>query len=188
MKTPTFLEGAGVALLAALAAGLGQAALAWSLPPATAARLTTLLVGFGYLAYLLRRSPERAGRVVAVGTWFAAAGLLWLAWPPLPFYVLAHLGLLWLARSLYLHHGPLAALMDLGLTGLALIAGLGAWLHTGSVFLAVWCLFLVQALFVLIPSRPGPRKAFEEEDRFERAHRSAEAAVRKLSSPSFHRS
>lgn len=180
MKRPSFLEGTGVALVAALAASLGQAALGWALPTGTAARLLTLVIGTAYLLYLLYRSSERVGRVTTIALWSLATGLLWIAGLPLSLYLSAHLCLLWLARSLYFHQVPLAALADLGLTGLSLTAALGAWLHTGSLFLAVWCLFLIQALFVLIPSRSGHSFRMLEEDRFQRAHRSGEAAVRKL--------
>jgi hypothetical protein len=180
MRYPSFLEGAGVALAAALTISLGQAALTLVMPAGTALRLLAALVSLAYLLYLLRRSPERVGRAVTVAAWTAAAGLLWLAAPSPSLYLSAHLVLLWLARSLYFHPGPLAALADLGLTGLAGTAAVGAWLHSGSLFLAVWCLFLGQALFVLIPhvrgSDPSPQL-----DRFERAHRSAESALRKLS-------
>ena len=180
MRHPSFLEVAGVALAVAMAAGLGQAALTLIMPAGTALRLLAALVSLAYLLYLLRRSPERAGRAVTMAAWTVSAGLLWLAALSLSLYLFAHLLLLWLARSLYFHQGPLAALADLGLTGLAGTAAVGAWLQSGSLFLAAWCLFLVQALFVLIPrgrgSEPSP-----EPDRFERAHRSAESALRKLS-------
>jgi hypothetical protein len=53
------------------------------------------------------------------------------------------------------------------------------------VFLGIWCFFLVQALFVLIP-RSIERKSrtvqpgHGGEDRFQHAYRVADAAVRKL--------
>lgn len=180
MKRPSFLEGAGVALIAAAAAGLGLALLCPLLPVVTVARVVADCLALAYLAYLLRRSPERVGRLVTLMVWFLAAGLLWLSAAPLSLHILTHSGLLWLARSLYFHGGPLAALADLGLTGLAMTIALGAYLHTGNTFLAVWCLFLVQALFVLIPVRDPEGTRAPDEDRFDHAHRSAEAAVRKL--------
>ena len=58
---------------------------------------------------------------------------------------------------------------------------------SGSLFLSIWSFFLVQALFVAIPTRlrqkAGDRgPARDSEDPFQRAHRAAEAALRKLSS------
>ncbi|MEA3277543.1 MAG: hypothetical protein U9Q81_20120 [Pseudomonadota bacterium] len=183
MNRPTFFEGTGVALIAALSGSLSFAVLAWALPGTLALRLVTAGLGLGYLLYLLARSGERVGRVTTLVAWLLAAAILWALAPPLPLYVLAHLGLVWLVRSLYFHQGLLAALADLGLTGLGLIAGVGAYLHTGSLFLAVWSLSLVQALFVFIPTRrPGNgRDIGGENDSFERAHRTAEAALGRLS-------
>jgi hypothetical protein len=184
LRAPTFLEGTIVALGAALAGTLAYGAFHLVLPGAVALRLLIAGLGLGYLLYLLGRSRERVGRLTTLAVWLAAAGLLWVLPAPLPLYLLAHLAMLWLARSLYFHQGPLAGLADLGLTGSGVIAAVGAYLHTGSLFLSLWCLFLVQALFVFIPRRTeaGGGKGTDEEDRFRRAHRAAEAAVQRLSS------
>ena len=54
--------------------------------------------------------------------------------------------------------------------------------ETGSVVMSAWCLLLVQAAFVFVPGAPAPSPgAAGEDDAFERAHRSAEAALRKIS-------
>jgi len=57
---------------------------------------------------------------------------------------------------------------------------------THSLFLSLWCFFLIQALFVLIPSSlmPVRNKATSStrETDFERAHRAAQIAVRRLTS------
>jgi len=184
MKRPTFIEGAGLALVAALAGTLSYRGLDLVLPGAVALRLLVAGLGFGYLLYLLGRSRERVGRVTTLAIWLAAASLLWLLSTPFSLYLLVHLAMVWVARSLYFHQGPLAALADLGLTGLGLIAALGTYLHTGSLFLTLWCLFLVQALFVFIPSRAGvgSKNTGDEGERFRRAHQAAEAAVQRLSS------
>jgi len=182
MKRPTFLEGAGLALVAALASTLAYSGLDLVLPGAVAFRLLVAGLGLGYLLYLLGRSRERIGRVTILAIWLMAAGLLWVFAMPLSLYLLAHLAMVWVGRSLYFHQGPLAALADLGLTGIGLIAALGAYLHTGSLFLTIWCLFLVQALFVFIPSRTGivARNASDETESFRRAYQAAEAAVQRL--------
>jgi hypothetical protein len=182
MTRPTFLEGALVALVGAVSGTLAFEAFARVLPGGTAARLVTAALCLSYVIYLVGRSRERVGRLTVLVLWLLTALFLWMLAPPLPLYLAGHLGALWLVRSLYFHQGPLGALADLGLTGISLIAAAGAFLHTGSLLLAVWSLLLVQALFVLVPARTGSDIAApEEDDRFGRAHRAAEEAVRKLS-------
>lgn len=182
MKRPSFLEGAGVALVAALAGGSLHTALLVLFSPALAARLVIAAVGFAYFLYLLGRNERKTGRISAVAGWLALAlAAFWLA-PSLPAYVLLHVAAVWLLRSLVIHGGILAALADGGLCVLGLGAALAALVQTGSPALALWCFFLVQALFAFIPAGwPGksPVPAIPE-DRFEQAHRSAEAALRRL--------
>jgi hypothetical protein len=77
------------------------------------------------------------------------------------------------------------ALMDLGLSALSISAAVWAITRSGSVFLATWCFFLVQALFVAIPPAVQ-RKAKHEQNTaadsevFDRARRDADAALRRL--------
>ena len=58
--------------------------------------------------------------------------------------------------------------------------------QSGSFALSLWCFFLVQALYAAIPARfPGEGGSTADavpEDRFQRAHRAAEAALRSLHS------
>lgn len=182
MKTPTFLEGVAVALLAALIGSVLFAALGPLLGRGVLQLVITGL-GLGYVLYLLSRSREQIGRVTSLAGWCMMATLTWLATPPLSLYLMAHLSAVWVIRSLYYHTGVLPALVDLGLSGLALAAGVWALAYSGSLFLTIWSLFLVQALFVAIPSlnRDGPTEA-DTGERFARAHRSAESVLRKLSS------
>jgi hypothetical protein len=187
MKQPTFLEGVAVALAASFFGSASYAALTWSFPSAGALRLTLAGIGLGYVIYLLSRGRERVGRIAALTVWALAAGTIWLIQPSLPLYVLVHLSLIWLIRALYFHAGVFCALADLGLTGLGLAAAIWAATESGSVFLSIWCFFLVQALFVAIPTRlsrgsGASQPGDDDPDRFQRAHRTAEAAVRKLTS------
>jgi hypothetical protein len=75
--------------------------------------------------------------------------------------------------------------MDLGLSTLSLSVTVWAITRSGSMFLATWCFFLVQALFVAIPpavkSKQGtqPDVAIKSET-FERARRQADQALRQL--------
>lgn len=182
MRTPTFLEGVVVALVASVAGSVLQAALTF-LGGTGASWLLIALLGLGYALYLLWRSPLRVGRVAALAAWGAVAGLLGLAAPSLALYVALHVAALWLLRSLFFHARPLAALADLALSGAALAAGLWAFAHTGSLLLGLWCFLLVQALFVAIPQGAPARRvaaAPPADDRFETAYHVAEAAARRL--------
>lgn len=187
MKRPTLLEGALFALVASLGGSIAFTALSGVLPGGSLLRLLLAGFGFAYVVYLLGRSRERVGRVVVVAAWLIVAAMTWWLSLPLPFYLLIHLGMVWLVRSLYHQGGVLSALADLGLLALGLGAGLWALTHTGSVFLGVWCFFLVQSIFALIPSdlarRPAaPGDCSEDEQRFDRAFRQAESALCRLHS------
>ena len=185
MTRPRFIEGVLVALAASLAAGALFATLSLAMPSVPALRWVVALVAFGYLIYLLGRSQARVGRISAVLVWTLSSGLA-LALPlPLAEFVLLHAGMSWLVRSLYFQAGLVAALADLGLTLFGLAAGVWALTQSGSLFLAVWSLMLVQALFGLIPAElaRGPRPhgdGTDSQDAFERAERGAEAALRRM--------
>lgn len=186
MNRPGFLEGCGVALAASLGGSLLFALFSPLIGNDTLLKLLTAGLGFGYVLYLLRRSGQKTGRVVTLAAWSISALLIYLLVPSLPLYLLLHIGLVWLIRSLYFHGSLFPAIADLGLNGLGAAAVIWALLQTGSLLLAIWCFFLLQALFSAIPvlGRPTTRKADrpEPEDRFRQAEQAAEAALRKLSS------
>lgn len=187
MNRPGFTEGVALALGVSVVAGVLFTVLGPVVGSATMLRLLIAASSLVYVIYLLVRSRERVGRITTLAAWLLAACVLWWLEPPLLFYVLAHVGFIWLVRSLYFHAGVLAALADLGLNGLALVAAVWATLQAGSLFLSLWCFFLVQALFTGIPKRigrtpPKRRPDPDDEDRFQHAHRVAEGALRKLTS------
>jgi hypothetical protein len=77
------------------------------------------------------------------------------------------------------------ALMDLGVSALSIFATVWAISRSGSVFLATWCFFLVQALFVAIPptmksAQKSKRNTATESKNFENARRQADHALRQL--------
>jgi len=182
MKRPGFAEGVAVAIVASLACGVLFSVLAPLAGGHAVLRILVALAGLAYVLSLLGRSGARVGRVAAVLAWCAGAGAIaWFA-PSLPAYLAGHLVMAWLVRSLFFHAGLPAALADLGITAFGLAAAAFAFGRTGSVFAAAWCLFLVQALFAFIPARETTAMADEPgADRFDRAYRAAEAAVRRLS-------
>ena len=187
MKQPTFLEGIAIALITSVVGSIFHTALTPLLDPDSVARLFIAGTSLAYVIYLFKRSREHIGRTVTMTAWLLISCIGWLSALSLTLYLLIHIGLVWLIRSLYLRSGILPALADLGLNGLALAAAFWAAVQTGSVFLTIWCFFLVQALFVFIPTELTQHSSSSsddrvKEDRFQHAHRIAEAAVRKLSS------
>ncbi|MGD8910278.1 MAG: hypothetical protein PVF13_02335 [Chromatiales bacterium] len=189
MKRPGFVEGVGVALAASVGGGVIFTVLATLFAGGFVLRMLIATLGLLYMLYLLRRSSERVGRITTLAVWLLAALGIWLLGLSLPLYLLAHLGLVWLVRCLYFHAGLIAAFADLGLVLFGLAAAVWAWLVTGSLGISLWCFFLVQALFALIPARLKSKTARNtpsaaEADPFQHAYRTAEAAVTKLSSTS----
>jgi hypothetical protein len=187
MKQHTFFEGVAVALAASLIGSSLFAALTPIFAVGGVLRLLIAGISLGYIVYLLGRSREHVGRVAVIAFWALLASGIWFLKVPLPLYLLVHLVTIWLIRSLYFYSSLLSALADLLLSGLSLSTAIWAFIHSGSLFLGIWSFFLMQALFVVIPARisgrtgeTGPDRMSEEH--FERAHRTAQAAVRKLSS------
>jgi hypothetical protein len=182
---PSFSQSIGVGLLLSLSGAALLAVLAPFFGHGAALRAVIALLGLAYVLYLVGKSGERVGRVTTIAVWAAAAAAAWLAGLPLVAFVLVHVGLVWLVRSLYYYSGVLPALADLGLSVLG--AAFAAWAaqRSGTAWLAFWCFFLAQAFFVLIPASLSSRaseSANERDQAFDRAHRAAEAAVRRLSS------
>jgi hypothetical protein len=185
VKRPGFLHGVAAALVLAFFASASVAALTPFVGFYAVLRLVIPLLGLAYLLYLFSRSNERTGRVTTLLAWSVIAASSWWLALPLPLYLCVHAGAVWLVRSLYFHSGPVGALLDLGLAGLSLAAAAWAIAQSGSVFLATWCFFLVQALFVTIPSGARPARRVDpdttgDNDNFDKARRQAEQALGQL--------
>jgi hypothetical protein len=184
VKRPTFLHAALAAFGIAFAAGAVFAALGPIAGADAALRLAVPLMSLAWLLCLLRRGRASAGRITVLAFWCAASAATWLLAPPLGIYVLVHAGLLWLARSLCFYAGLFPALLDMGLSALSLSAAIWASTRSGSVFLAAWTFFLLQALFVFIPPQLGRHRTEDtdgdDHEAFERARRRADTALRQL--------
>lgn len=181
--TPSFGHGFAVALALSLAGAALFAALQPWLGAGTAARAIVALAGLAYVLYLIARSGERVGRISTVAGAIVVSGLAAALDLPFAGYVLAHVGLVWLVRSLYYYAGLLPALADLGVSLLGAAFAASAAARSGSPWLALWCFFLVQAFHTLIPPSLTQAAAAEgPDDAFVRAQRIAEAAVQRLSS------
>jgi hypothetical protein len=184
------LRGVLVALVLSLVGGATFAGLSHLMDPATALRLVIALLGGSYVCWLVSRSGARVGRITSVLGWSAATVALGFSPVALPLYLLVHVALIWLIRSLYFHTSVLPALFDLALSGLGIAAAAWAAEQSNSVFLASWCFFLVQSFFVVIPqtlkdrSRQPADASDETNQPFQRAQRTAEAALRRISANS----
>jgi len=185
MKRPTFIHGVIVAAVLGFFASAVVATLTPFVGLGAVLRLVIPALALAYLLYLFSRSKERLGRVTALSAWAVLAAITWWVAPPLPLYLLTHVAAIWLLRSLYFYSGLVPALMDLGISTLSVSATVWAITRSGSVFLATWCFFLVQALFVAIPPSLEKRRAEQrstpaESEQFETARRQADQALRQL--------
>jgi len=185
MKRPTFFHGVIVAAVLGFFASAVVATLTPFVGLGAVLRLVIPALALAYLLYLFSRSTERLGRVTALSAWAILAAVTWWVAPPLPLYLLTHVAAIWLLRSLYFYSGLVPALMDLGISTLSVSATVWAITRSGSVFLATWCFFLVQALFVAIPPALAKKRAEQpgtpaESERFEAARRQADQALRQL--------
>lgn len=185
MKMPGFLEGTAVALGASIFGSVTYSALTLFFDSTVVIRLMIVVIGLGYIVYLLSRSRERIGRFTTIVVWLLVASVTWFTAPSLILYLMVHIGLIWLIRSLYFYSSLISAIADLGLNGISLAAAFWALNQTSSLFVSIWCLFLVQALFVAIPANIKQKVGQigdPREDRFQHAYHVAETALRKLSS------
>ena len=128
MNRPGFLHGVIVAAILGFFASAIVATLTPFVGLGAVVRLVIPMLGLAYLLYLLSRTTERLGRVTTLTLWTTMAVVTWWVAPPLPLYLLIHVGAVWLVRSLYFYSGIMPALMDLGLNAL-------------SVSAAVWTIF-----------------------------------------------
>lgn len=183
MNRPTFLNGVGLAAALAFVTAACVALLSLYIGAGLVVLFAVPAVAFAYVVYLLVSSRERSGRLTTLAAWLVLAIVTaWLA-PPLTVYIAVHLAALWLVRSFYYHAGVVPALADLALFGLGIAAFTWAFASTGSIFLATWCFFLVQALFTAIPASINGNSCTvgtADNAEFERARRRADEALRVL--------
>ena len=152
-------------------------------PQSICATVTLLFVL--YLGYLFRKSRLKAGKVVlSVGS-LAALSAGWFFLNAGVSFIFAAAGILWLFRSslFYSRLPPIAADLALNLAALAVAAWIAE--NGGGTVTGVWGFFLIQALWALIPGRMSPTRLGRQQDggtvsRFDRAHATALAALRRL--------
>tara|TARA_R110001599_G_scaffold353459_1_gene592497 strand:- start:200434 stop:201000 length:567 start_codon:yes stop_codon:yes gene_type:complete len=185
MRRPTFLHGVFAAALFALTGSIAATALIPMTVTSGVYQLLVTALGLAYVLYLLSLSKERVGRITTLSVWAGMSFSLWLFAAPFGLFLIVQIAALWLVRSLYFYSSALSAFLDLALNLAALAVAYWAAVHTGSVFLCIWCFFLVQALFVAIPPavlHPADRlhASGSDPEKFERARLRAENAFRQL--------
>ena len=185
MRSPGIVEGAVFALLAALAGSGAMAVFAGTGAAPLALRGVVAALGLAYVLYLLSLGGRGAGKVSAVLVWAVASATTLALDPPLLFHLLVQLAVAWLLRVVRVHKSALPALADLALGVAGAVTAVLVTQRTGSLFLVIWSVMLLQAAFVLIPRRRAAASrapaAAPAGDRFARAHLSAESALRRLS-------
>jgi hypothetical protein len=183
-RRPRFFHGALAAGALAVLASVTVVTLTPILGAGSVIRCVAPLLALAYLLYLFRATRARTGRVVTLTAWAGLAFLAWWIAPPLPLYLLLHVGAIWLIRSLYAYSSLIPAMMDFALSAIGVLTFSWAFMRTGSVFMATWCFFLVQALWAWIPRNFRQGRSLHtttaNTSRFERARREADAALRQL--------
>ncbi len=184
MNGPTFSQGVVVALTLSLVGSVLFVSLGPVASPIPSLKGIIALVALCYTLYLLGRCRARTGRATVAVSWFVVTAACWFGNLDLSSFVLVHIGMIWAVRALFYHSSPVTALVDLALSGLSFAASVWAMVATESLFLSLWCFFLVQALFVAIPPslKPLQAKNHQLDQQFQSAYRNAEAALDKLSS------
>ena len=182
MSRPGYLGAAAVALcLSVIGSVVWQLRLDYHL----GLSFDVLLAGLSlaYTVYLVSSGSRRAGQLSATFLWLPANAVILMWSPALMPTLVAYSLLIWITRVASHHRAALPALLDLCLCALALLSALWAVNNTGSLFLALWCFFLVHALYVLLPEHLSANQSLyhQASDPFEQAFAVAEAAARRLS-------
>jgi hypothetical protein len=185
MSRDGFWRQAGIALLLSATGAVLHLASSPLLGPAIALRAVIVGLAAAYLGWLLHDSRARTGVLVSLVAWlFVSAGLCVLD-PAIAAWLLVQSLMIWLLRSLHRHDTLMAAVADAVLGALAVAAALATAGTTHNLFLTLWSYFLVQAMFVFLPSSRMPlaaaASAIAPDDAFSQSCRTAEDALRRLS-------
>jgi hypothetical protein len=187
MHRPTLLEGVLVALVLSLSVNplvvfvqlVTGSLLAW--------KIAVIVLAYTYMCYLLARSGRRSGRMtlgLLALTVLLASLVFNLRFATL---LLLCVTLMWAMRSFAYSRSLVSAVLQGGVCILGGGAALMVYGHSGSLALALWSFFLVQAAFVLIPAQflrrstaPSGTTLGDAPDDFGRAYHAAEQALERL--------
>ena len=187
MHRPTLLEGVLVALVLSLSVSplivfvqlVTGSLLAW--------KIVVMVLAYTYMCYLLARSERSSGRVtlgLLALTVLLASLVFNLRFATL---LLLCVTLMWAVRSFAYSRSLVSAVLQGGVCILGCGAALMVYGHSGSLALALWSFFLVQAAFVFIPAHclrrpaaPSGATLGDALDGFGRAYHAAEQALERL--------
>ena len=168
MKTRTQRKGFLGEVVFGFSVSLIAAAVALTLsflfPAELIARIVVAGIGLAIVVRAIARSDEKTGRVVTLVVWLVATAAIWLAGTGLATFIIVQLTLAWLVRSLFFYSRFIEAGLDFALALLATSFAIFAAVRTESVFLAVWCFLLVQAMHVAIPGLVSSWTASKEKE------------------------
>ena len=187
MHRPTLLEGVLVALVLSLSVSPLVVFVQLALGSLLAWKMAVMVMAYTYICYLLARSGRKSGRMtlgLLVLTVLLASLLFNLRFATL---LLLCVTLTWGMRSFAYSRSLVSAVLQGGVCVLGCGAALMVYGHSGSLALAIWSFFLVQAAFVLIPAqfmrraaRPTGETLSGTLDGFGRAYHAAEQALERL--------
>src|SRR5262249_43008358 len=187
MQRPTLLEGVLVAVVLSLLAAPLVALLHSLVGSLLAWKAVVVAMTYTYICYLLVQRGRVSGRIT-LGLLALAVLLAGVALDlRLTSLLLLCVALIWGIRSFAYSQSLVSAVLQGGVCVLGCGAALTVYGHNGSLALASWSFFLVQAAFVFIPARLTRRSAPDmyadlggEPDGFGRAHHAAEQALNRL--------
>lgn len=187
MHRPTLLEGVLVALVLSLSLSPLVVLIQFAVGSLLAWKMGVVALTYIYICYLLARCGRRSGRVTLglLSLMVLLAGLVCnLRFPTIVLLCVTLIGGL---RAFAYSRSLVSTVLQGGVCGLGCGAALMVYGHSGSLALATWSFFLVQAAFVLIPAqaphRPDtPHRATSggAPDGFGRAYYAAEQALERL--------
>ena len=187
MHRPTLLEGVLVALVLSLSVSPLVVFVQLAVGSLLAWKIGVMVLAYTYMCYLLTRSGRRSGRVT-LGLLALAVLLASLVCNlRFPTILLLCVTLMWAVRSCAYSRSLVSAVLHGGVCVLGCGAALIVYGHNGSLALAIWSFFLVQAAFVLIPAQFIRRSATPSgttpggaPDSFGLAYHAAEQALERL--------
>ncbi|MCO7222811.1 hypothetical protein [Pleionea sp. CnH1-48] len=154
MSSSQFMTHALVGFVLAIVAQLSVWTLKVFVPPLLVYETTFCLLALFYLLYLISQSRHRSGSLIVLSAWLVICLVCW-GWNDTFALVLGLTGLVSFTRFLFFHRRWLAFCADILLSITALALAVATLAHTQQISLAVWCFFIVQALFLFIPGQKG---------------------------------
>lgn len=148
MQRPTLFAGILVALIAGMVVGPVVFALSLMLGASMAWKTAIVVMAYAYIVYLLAESSRTAGRttLAVLSLLVLLASLVYaVQWSLVALIAMALMGGI---RAYAYSQSLVAALLHGGICLLGLGAALWAYAHSGSIALASWSFFLMQAAFV----------------------------------------